>query len=218
MSKFSNYILHFYSQSELVANRMIKFWLHPHFIYKWTTGYKQFQHNAECIYKIPREVRCYFFLISFACLRPCLLLFQIRKIKEKEFYESKYFENNQELKEDEFFSTPQIFVNELFKLHNQKLLDDRMLDDQILTILVGGNETSALTTSHVILMLAMHPEIQERAFLEIKDAHETQTSHSDAEILAKLDYLEMCIKETMRLFPVGPFLGRQNVEDVELSM
>lgn len=92
-----------------------------------------------------------------------------------------------------------------------------MLDDQILTILVGGNETSALTTSHVMLMLAMHPEIQEKAFQEIKDAHETQTSHSDAEILSKLDYLEMCIKETMRLFPVGPFLGRQNVEDVKLS-
>lgn len=67
-------------------------------------------------------------------------------------------------------------------------------------------------------MLAMHPEIQQRVFQEIKDAHETQTSYTDAEILAKLDYLEMCIKETMRLFPVAPFLARQNVDDVKLSM
>ncbi len=130
---------------------------------------------------------------------PKLLPFQVRKIKEKEFYESKQFENNKELKEDEFFTTPQIFVNELFKLHSKKQLDHQLIDDQILTILVGGNETSALTLSNVMLMLAMHPEIQERAFQEVKDAHETQTSPSDAEILAKLDYLEMCIKETMRL-------------------
>lgn len=43
----------------------------------------------------------------------------------------------EELKEDEFFTTPQTFVNELFKLHHQKLLDDRMLDDHILTVMVG---------------------------------------------------------------------------------
>lgn len=67
-------------------------------------------------------------------------------------------------------------------------------------------------------MLAMHPEIQERAFQEIKNAHETQTSHTDAEIIANLDYLEMCIKETMRLFPIGPFIGRQNSDDIKLSM
>lgn len=28
----------FRSQSVLVANRIIKFWLHPNFIYKWTQG------------------------------------------------------------------------------------------------------------------------------------------------------------------------------------
>lgn len=67
-------------------------------------------------------------------------------------------------------------------------------------------------------MLAMHPEVQERAFQEIKAAHETQTSPTDAEIVAKLDYLEMCIKETMRLFPVGPFLARQNTDDIKISM
>lgn len=56
-------------------------------------------------------------------------------------------------------------------------------------------------------MLAMHPEYQERAFDEIKNVHETQTCDTDADVINKLDYLEMCIKETMRLFPVAPFLG-----------
>ncbi|KAJ6636722.1 Cytochrome P450 4C1 [Pseudolycoriella hygida] len=183
-------------QSELVANRMTRFWLHPFFIYRFTNDYKKFRDNTKFIYEIPRA---------------------IRKIKEKEFYEKKIFENNNELETEEFFSTPQIFVNELFKLHNQKLIDDRMLDDEILTILVGGNETTALTTSHVILMLAMHPDIQERAFQEIKSVHETQTSHTTTDILTKLNYLEMCIKETMRLYPVAQFLARQNLQEIKLS-
>lgn len=102
-------------------------------------------------------------------------------------------------------------------MHQKKLIDDQTLDDQIVTVLVGGNETSALSMSHIILMMAMHPEVQERAFQEIKDAHETQTSPSDVDILSKLDYLEMCIKEAIRLFPVAPFLARQNMEDIQLS-
>lgn len=61
--------------------------------------------------------------------------------------------------------------------------------------------------SHVILMLAMHPEYQERAFDEIKNVHQTQTCDSDADAISNLNYLEMCIKESMRLFPVAPFLG-----------
>lgn len=58
-------------------------------------------------------------------------------MKQKEFYDSEHFKKSEELKEDEFFTTPQIFVNELLKLHQQKLLNDRMLDDQIFTMIVG---------------------------------------------------------------------------------
>lgn len=184
------------SQSVLVANRMLKFWLHPEWIYKWTNDSELFARNATCIWEIPKS---------------------IRKLKEKEFYEKKHLENNNELKEDEFFSTPQIFVNELFKLHAKKLIGDELLDDQILTMLVAGNDTTSVTMSHLILMLAMHPEVQEKCFQEVKNVHETQTSPSDADILIKLDYLEMCIKETMRLLPVAPFMARQNTDDVKLS-
>ncbi|KAG4079934.1 hypothetical protein HA402_006246 [Bradysia odoriphaga] len=175
------------NQSALVANRMIKFWLYPQFIYQLTDGYKKFRHNAECMYDMSRS---------------------IRKLKEKEFNEKKYFENTEELKEDEFFSTPQIFVNELFKLNKKNLIGEELLDDHILTVLAAGNETSG---AHNVT------NVQEKAFQEIKDAHESQTSESDAETLAKLDYVEMCIKETLRLFPVGPFLGRENTEDIQLS-
>lgn len=64
----------------------------------------------------------------------------------------------------------------------------------------------------------MHPEYQERVFEEIKDAHETQTSPTDAEAITKLNYLEMCIKEAMRIFPIAPFVARRISEDIKLSM
>lgn len=72
-----------------------------------------------------------------------------------------------------------------------------------------GNETSALTTSNTILMLAMYPEIQERVFKELTEVYDTNSSESTMELIGKLEYMEMVIKETMRLLPVGPFLGRE---------
>lgn len=72
-----------------------------------------------------------------------------------------------------------------------------------------GNETSALTTSNTILMLAMYPEIQERVYKELIDVYDTDSSESSLEDIGKLNYMEMVIKETMRLLPVGPFLARE---------
>ena len=39
----------------------------------------------------------------------------------------------------------------------------------------------------------------------------------DAAGLAKLRYLEMCIKESLRLFPSVPIFGRLATQDVELG-
>lgn len=46
----------FCSQSELIGNRMVKFWLHPHFIFKWTQAYKDYQRNLKCLYEMTGQV------------------------------------------------------------------------------------------------------------------------------------------------------------------
>lgn len=66
-------------------------------------------------------------------------------------------------------------------------------------------------------MLAMHQDVQERVFQEIKSAHSSQYSETNAEEMTKLTYMEMVIRETMRILPVGPFLGRECTEDVKIS-
>lgn len=67
-------------------------------------------------------------------------------------------------------------------------------------------------------MLAIHQDMQEKVYQEVKNAHHTQTSHTDYDTLAKLIYLEMFIKETMRHFPVGPILGREALADTPIRL
>lgn len=66
-------------------------------------------------------------------------------------------------------------------------------------------------------MLAIHQDVQEKVFSEMKSAHSSQYSGTDGEVMSKLYYLEMVIRETMRLFPVAPFLARESLEDVKIS-
>lgn len=55
----------------------------------------------------------------------------------------------------------------------------------------------------------MYPEIQERVYKELTEVYDSESSESTMELIGKLEYMEMVIKETMRLLPVGPFLGRE---------
>lgn len=66
-------------------------------------------------------------------------------------------------------------------------------------------------------MLAMHKRVQKKVVHELREVFSTADAPIDNEILNKLSYLEMVIKETMRLFPVAAFTLRTASENFELN-
>lgn len=66
-------------------------------------------------------------------------------------------------------------------------------------------------------MLGMHPELQERIYTEIINTMGSQDflKHSD---LAKLEFMDRFIKETLRLFPTALAIARKITENVEIGM
>lgn len=80
-----------------------------------------------------------------------------------------------------------------------------------------GQETSAITVSSVLLLLAMHKSIQHKVVDELKQLFTSVNDPIDFESLNQLTYLELVIKETMRLFPVAAFTLRTTTENFELQ-
>jgi cytochrome P450 len=84
-------------------------------------------------------------------------------------------------------------------------------------MILAGNASTALTMSSILLMLAMHPEIQNQVYEEIILCINDDDDDITPENISKLETLDLVIKETMRLFPVAPIIGREISEDLQLD-
>lgn len=91
------------------------------------------------------------------------------------------------------------------------------------TILFAGQDTSAATLSWTLHLLSLYPKVQERLATEVREALNADDDFcgsSDHRItrkmLSKLPYLDAVIKESMRMYPVAPFIVRRLQEDISI--
>lgn len=138
---------------------------------------------------------------------------------KKEDYVSKNKLHEKTIAEDseESYKTPQVLIDQLWRLFFAGKFSEQIVKEQIETVLIAGNETSALTLSYTILLLAMHPEIQDKLFAELCSVYDSQDEDTSYERLQQLPYLERVLKEGMRLFPVAPFIVRTAIADTPIS-
>lgn len=80
-----------------------------------------------------------------------------------------------------------------------------------------GNASTALSMSTVLLMLAIHKDVQNKVIEEFLSVFNNFDEDVDRENLSNLKYLDAVIKETMRLFPVAPIIGRKVMADLKLD-
>jgi cytochrome P450 len=81
-------------------------------------------------------------------------------------------------------------------------LTETELHDELMTLLVAGHETTASTLAWAVYQLLRHPEVAERVRAEVGN------ERVDLDTLPRLVFLDAVIKETLRLDPIVPFIGR----------
>ena len=94
-------------------------------------------------------------------------------------------------------------------------MSDKQLRDEVITLFLAGQETTALTLSWTWYLLAQHPEVEKKFHEEID-----QLLDGNAPTIAdvpRLKYTEMIAKESMRLYPPGYGIGREAIEACEIG-
>ncbi|XP_050316678.1 probable cytochrome P450 313a4 [Bactrocera neohumeralis] len=110
----------------------------------------------------------------------------------------------------------QAMVDITVKAMRQGLFSEKQVVVEGFTMLAASYETSAAVLYTCMLMLAMHPEIQERVFQEIRSVFPIEVISVEYEDLKKLPYLDMFFSEALRLAPPISFIARKTAQDSEI--
>ncbi|WP_299935493.1 cytochrome P450 [uncultured Pelagimonas sp.] len=88
------------------------------------------------------------------------------------------------------------------------------LRDNLLTFIVAGHETTALTLAWSLYLLAFDPEVQERARAEVLAVLDGDTA--TGEDVAKLPFIRQIVDEALRLYPPAGMVSRTALAKDEL--
>jgi len=84
-------------------------------------------------------------------------------------------------------------------------MQDRLLINEVLTMIVAGHETTASTLNWTWYLLSQHPEVEQRLSNELNSL----PPFSEYEALPKFLYIRQIIDEAMRLYPAGWMVSRK---------
>ncbi|KAL6130534.1 hypothetical protein ACLB2K_068913 [Fragaria x ananassa] len=91
---------------------------------------------------------------------------------------------------------------------------DQFIVDNCKNIYFAGHETTAITASWCLLLLAAYPEWQARVRAEVLEI--CKDGIVNADVLRGMKTLTMVIQETLRLYPPATFIVRHALEDIKL--
>ncbi|XP_063240056.1 cytochrome P450 4C1-like [Bacillus rossius redtenbacheri] len=92
------------------------------------------------------------------------------------------------------------------------------LRDNTMTVIVGGMGTGSIAMSIALMLMGLHQDVQSKVVDELEKIFEGDTERDVTyEDLTRMVYLEQVIKETLRLYPPLPVVGRVVEEEVRIT-
>ncbi|KAF0760019.1 Uncharacterized protein FWK35_00004731, partial [Aphis craccivora] len=183
--------------SELDCFRFLRPWFYPDIIFSIYKKLMGLQIIYKKLHKLPNQV--------------------IREMKESRA-QRKMKNNKNAINTNGGDKKPlKVFLDTLLDLNEAGAnFSDDDIRDEVVTMMIGGSETSTITVCFCLLMLAIHPIIQDKVNDEIFEVLGDGDQTITIEDTVKLVYLEQCIRETLRLYPIAPLLLRLLQDDVKI--
>ncbi|XP_034123163.1 cytochrome P450 4d1 [Drosophila guanche] len=108
------------------------------------------------------------------------------------------------------------FTEKIIVQRREELI--RCGNKEVDTFMFEGHDTTSSALVFFFYNIATHPEAQAKCFEEISSVMgQDNSTPVTYELLNKLHYVDLCIKETLRMFPSVPLLGRKVLEECEIN-
>ncbi|XP_047986357.1 uncharacterized protein LOC125226417 [Leguminivora glycinivorella] len=182
----------FDQSATFMATRMVSPWLHPDLIYRMLPSYRQCKSYVSYVDNF----------VSATISNKRNAFNGLCRKKESYITEPKKLRTLIEL----LMEAP----------GEEKKLNDTELLEETKVIISAGTDTSAIGACNTFLMLARHAKVQEAVYKELQEVFGDSDREATVEDLSRLKYLELVIKESLRLYPPVPAIVREVIDDITL--
>jgi cytochrome P450 len=122
-------------------------------------------------------------------------------------------ENGNELKKD---TKVNYIIDQLIN-HEEKFTNEE-IREHLFVLLITASETTANLVATAIVYLAIFQDCQQKIIEEINEVFNDESVEIDYDNIGKLKYLDMVIKEILRLFSPIPISMRQTIEELDIGL
>lgn len=93
------------------------------------------------------------------------------------------------------------------------LIDMNGIREEVDTFVFEGHDTTTAALGFTIMLLANHRDVQDEVYRELVDVFGFSNQPPTYNELQSLTYMEMCIKESLRLYPSVAVVGRRTSQN-----
>ncbi|GLH09721.1 Cytochrome P450 4g15 [Gryllus bimaculatus] len=97
------------------------------------------------------------------------------------------------------------------------VLSDEDIREEVDTFMFEGHDTTSAGICWTLFLLGTHHHVQEKVVEELQAIFQGSDRPPTMQDLAEMKYLERVIKETLRLYPSVPIIGRHVTQDVQIG-
>jgi len=208
----SEYVKAVYKIGEIVQSRQAKVWLHPDILFRLTKLYQEHQHCINVLHGFSNRV-----------IRERKAEILDNNNNNNNNIDGETMQNLNQQDDLEILGFPKkkrlAFLDLLIEAsHNGSDLSDEDIREEVDTFMFEGHDTTSASICWTLFLLGSSPEIQERVYDEIDAIFEGDRKRpATMKDLNDMKYLECAIKDSLRLYPSVPFLGRHLYEDVQIG-
>nr|QFN66799.1 cytochrome P450 [Propylea japonica]QKI86660.1 cytochrome P450 [Propylea japonica] len=138
------------------------------------------------------------------------LITQQRSVFEQNIQRGQQNDNKDD---DKYKTVMEMLLEEIDK---ERGFTEEQLADEVNTLLAAGTDTTAVVLSYCCLTLGMYPEYQQKIYEEVVEVLGDRSDVTQEDV-SKMHFVEMFIKETLRIFPIAPLNVRMADDDVILD-
>lgn len=134
--------------------------------------------------------------------------------KRRKMEENSEDENGNKLEEKQLKVN---YIVDQLANHEEKFTNQE-IREHLMTLLITASETTANLVATTIMYLAINQDIQQKVYDEIHEVFSDDSVEVDYDNVGSLKYLEMVVKESLRLFSPIPISIRETTEELDIGV